>query len=65
MVCISLSIIPILKKDLLELKEASVAKGITFNISNMKMILTKFFLSLLLRVNSIEESLIAKGYGNE
>ena len=65
MVCISLSVIPILKKDLYELKEACIAKNITFNVKNMKIILAKFFLSLISRVNEIEESLIAKGYSNE
>lgn len=65
MVCISLSVIPILKKDLYELKEACTSKKITFNIKNMKIILAKFFLSLISRVNEIEESLIAKGYSNE
>ena len=65
MVCISLSVIPILKKDLYELKEACISKKITFNVKNMKIILAKFFLSLISRVNEIEESLIAKGYSNE
>lgn len=65
MVCISLSVIPILKKDLYELKEACKSKNITFNIKNMKIVLAKFFLSLISRVNEIEESLIAKGYSNE
>ena len=65
MVCISLSMLPILKKDLFEVKEACIAKNITFNVKNMKIILSKFFLSLLSRVNELEESLIAKGYGSE
>ena len=65
MVCISLSVIPILKKNLYELKEACTSKKITFNVKNMKIILAKFFLSLISRVNEIEESLIAKGYSNE
>lgn len=65
MVCISLSVIPILKKDLYELKEACKSKNITFNVKNMKIVLAKFFLSLISRVNEIEESLIAKGYSNE
>lgn len=60
-VCISLSMIPILKKDLLEMKEACRAKNIKFNVKNMKIILSKFLLSLLIRVNKIEEALIAKG----
>ena len=65
MVCISLSVIPILKKDLYELKEACKSKNITYNVKNMKIVLAKFFLSLISRVNEIEESLIAKGYSNE
>lgn len=60
-VCISLSMIPILKKDLFEMKEACKAKNIKFNIKNMKIILSKFCLSILMRVNQIEEALIAKG----
>jgi len=65
MVCISLSVIPILKKDLYELKEACKSKNITFNVKNMKILLAKFFLSLISRINELEESLIAKGYSNE
>ena len=65
MICISLSMIPILKKRLNEMKEACRAKNITLNIKNMKIVLAKFFLLLITRVNQIEESLIAKGYNNE
>lgn len=60
-VCISLSMIPILKKDLSEMKEACRAKNIKFNFKNMKIILSKFCLSMLMRVNQLEEALIAKG----
>lgn len=65
MVYISLAMLPILKKELYELKEACIAKNIRFNIRNMKIILGKFFLSLIFRVNKVEEALIAKGYYNE
>lgn len=65
MICICLSMIPILKKNLYEVKEACIAKNVIFNIKNAKIILAKFFLSLIIRVNQIEESLIAKGYSNE
>ena len=65
MVCISLSMLPILKKDLYEVKEACIAKNIAFNIKNMKIILAKFFLSLITKVNQLEESLTAKGCANE
>ena len=64
MICISLSMIPILKKDLLEIKNACRAKKMKFTIKNMKFILSKFFLSLIQRVNQIEKSLIAKGYSS-
>lgn len=62
MVCISLSIIPVLKKDLNEVKEACKAKKIYFNTNNMKIVLSKFFISLIKKVSEIEEALIAKGY---
>lgn len=65
MVCISLSMIPILKKDLIEVKEACIAKNIKFNIKNTKIILVRFFGTLISRVSQIEESLIEKGYNSE
>ncbi len=62
MVSISLSMLPILKKELYEIREASIAKNMKFNIKNTKNILFKFCISIIRRVNYIEESLIAKGY---
>ena len=62
LVCISLSMIPILKKDLYEIKEACKAKNINFTIQNIKYILLKFCVSIMKRVNELEEALIAKGY---
>lgn len=43
------------------MKEACRAKNIKFNIGNMKIILSKFCLNMLMRVNQLEEALIAKG----
>lgn len=63
MVCISLSMIPILKKEYSQLKEACLAKGIDINIKNMKIILTKLMVSIMKKVNHIEEAIIEKGYG--
>ncbi len=63
LVCISLSMIPILKREYSQLKEACQAKGITWNVSNMKYVLTKLMVSLMKRVNEIEESILEKGYG--
>lgn len=65
MVCISLSMISILKSDLNDLKMACSAKCIAINLSNVKIVLTKFFLSIIRRINQIEESLISKGFDLE
>lgn len=63
LVCISLSMLPILKEEYRQLKEACWAKGMDLTIKNMKIILTKLMLSIMKRVNEIEESIIEKGYG--
>lgn len=63
LVCISLSMIPILKREYSQVKDACSAKGMDINIKNMKIILTKFMISIMKRVNEIEESIIEKGYG--
>ncbi len=62
MVCISLTMIPILRKELNEMKDACKAKGIKMNLKNIRIMFSKFFLSLIMRVNNIEEALIAKGH---
>jgi len=63
LVCISLSMIPVLKTEYAGVKEACLAKGIAIKVSNMKPILTKLMVSVMKRVNHIEESMIEKGYG--
>lgn len=62
LVAISLSMIPILKREVLEVKEACKAKDIPFNIKNMKIILSKLMTSFLKRVSKIDEALVEKGY---
>ncbi len=62
LVCISLSMIPIIKNELIEIRNSCKAKNMNINVKNYKYILSKFFYSLLIRVNEIEGSLIAKGY---
>ena len=62
MVSIALSMIPVLKKEYREVKEACKAKNINFNIKNMKIILSKILLSTIKRINEIDESLVEKGY---
>lgn len=63
LVCISLSMIPILKREYTQLKDACFVKGMDINIKNMKIILTKLMISIMKRVSEIEESVIEKGYG--
>lgn len=62
LVCISLSMIPIIKNELVELRNSCKAKNMNLNVKNFKFILSKFFYSLLTRVNEIESSLVSKGY---
>lgn len=63
LVCISLSMLPVLKTEYTGVKEACLAKGIAIKASNMKPILVKLMVSVMKRVNHIEESMIEKGYG--
>ena len=62
LVCISLSMIPILKREYSQLRDACSAKGIDMNVKNMKVVLTKLMISVMKRVNEIEESMIEKGW---
>ena len=61
MVCISLSLQNKKKNDLTEVKNACKAKNIDINLKNAKYILSKFLLSLIKRVNQIDEAMIEKG----
>jgi len=62
MVCISLSFIPILKDEIYQIKNSLKSKGFKLNIRNSKLIFKPFFISLLKRVNDIENSLKSKAY---
>lgn len=62
LVAISLSMLPVLKKEYFEVREACKAKNIKFNIKNMKVILSKSLTSFLQRVSEIDEALVEKGY---
>ena len=59
MVAISLSIIPILKKDLVGIRDKY--KGIKINVKNIKNSLSVFFIGIIKRTNQIDEALIARG----
>lgn len=61
LISISLSIIPIIKREIKETKEVCRAKNIKINIVNSKIIISKFLLSFLRRVNDLDKALIEKG----
>ena len=61
MVAISLSIIPILKKDLVGIRDVYKYKGIKVNAKNIKNSLSVFFIGIIKRTNQIDEVLIARG----
>lgn len=62
LVALALSMLPVLKKEASDLKNACVAKNVKWNIKNMKIILSKFLISVIKRVNEIDEALTEKGY---
>lgn len=61
LVSVALMMVPILGKELRELRRACRAKGMKWDLATLKMILAKTGWSLLRRVNQIEEGLMAKG----
>ena len=62
LVALGITMVPVLKKEFLDLKNACLAKQIDWNIKNMKIILSKFLLSIIKRVNEIDEALVQKGH---
>lgn len=61
LVALGITMVPVLKKEFLDLKYACTAKNIDWNIKNMKIILSKFLISIIKRVNEIDEALVEKG----
>ena len=65
-VCIALAFIPILKKELEELKYVLKIKGFKISLinilKNISIISKPFFVSILRKVNDIENTLLIKGY---
>ena len=62
-ISLALNLIPIIKRELSDLKYACISKGIKINVKNMKYILSRYFYNMIVRVNSINEALISKGIG--
>lgn len=61
LVSISLMVIPLLRKNLQEMREACKAKNLRWNFSTAKIILQKLGWVLIRQVNQLEEALLAKG----
>lgn len=53
--------LPIIKREYIEIKEACIAKGINMNLKNSKIILSKVLISFMSRINEIDNALIEKG----
>lgn len=62
LVALGITMVPVIKKEFLDLKNACLAKNIDWNIKNMKIILSKLLFSIIKRVNEIDEALIQKGH---
>lgn len=62
MICICISFIPTIKKQIKQVKSALKAKGMKLNIKNSGLIFEPVVISLLKRVEEIESSLKAKAY---
>ena len=65
-ICIALAFVPILKKELEEFKDVLKIKGFKVTLinilKNITLIGKPFFVSILRKVNDIENSLMIKGY---
>jgi len=62
MVCICISFIPTIKKQIKQVRVALKAKGVKLNLKNAGLIFEPVVISLLKRVDEIESSLKAKAY---
>ena len=61
LVALGITMIPVLKKEFIDLKNACLAKNIEWKVKNMKIILSRFLFLIIKRVNEIDEALIQKG----
>jgi len=62
MICICISFIPTIKKQIKQVRTALKAKGVKLNLKNSGLIFGPIVISLLKRVDEIESSLKAKAY---
>ena len=61
LVALGITMVPVLKKEFIDLKNACLAKNIEWKVKNMKIILSRFLFLMIKRVNEIDEALIQKG----
>ncbi len=61
-ICISVSFIPILKKDLFEIKNAINSKGTILKLRNINLFFKPFFVSFFQKINDMEKALHSKSY---
>lgn len=65
MICIAITFIPTIKKQIKQVKDSLRAKGVKINMRNYKLIFEPIIISLLKRVDEIESSLRAKAYQSD
>lgn len=64
LVSIAISVIPIIRDEMIELKKVLEAKGYIMKISNIHVFVRPLVSSIFKRTNDIEKAIIAKGYSN-
>ncbi len=64
MICICITFIPTIKRQIKQVINSLKAKGIRINVKNMGLIFEPVMIALLKRVDEIEDSLKAKAYEN-
>lgn len=60
-ICLALSMIPILRREVIETKYAMRAKGMDINVRNIHYVVTRMFVRLIRRVDELDMALKAKG----
>ena len=64
LVSIAISFIPIIRDEMIELKQVLESKGYIMKISNIHVFVRPLVSSIFKRTNDIEKAIIAKGYSN-
>ncbi len=62
LISMGISFIPILKDEIIELKQILISKGYNMKINNIHLFVRPLIISILKRTNEIEKAIIAKGY---